>query len=111
MVHGTYHLEKTVMLKFWSDNKSFDIKIQDQVLKNSKTTKFLGITIDENLTWKDHISVLYNKVSTNKRLLMNAQNLLPGKILEQIYYAYVYSHLTYGLAIWGSMLIKTNKKN
>ena len=105
------NLEKTVMLKFWSDNKSFDIKIQDQVLKNSKTTKFLGITIDENLTWKDHINGFYNKLGTNKHLLMNAQNLMPGKILEQIYYAHVYSHLTYGLAIWGSMLIKTNKKN
>ena len=73
------NLEKTVMLKFWSDNKTFDIKIQEQVLKNSKNTKFLGITIDENLTWKDHASVLYNKVLTNKHLLMNAQNLLPGK--------------------------------
>ena len=41
---------------------------------------------------------------------MNAQNLLPGKILEQIYYAHVYSHLTYGLAIWGSMLLKTTEK-
>ena len=41
--------------------------------------------------------MLYNKVVTDKRLLMNAQNLLPGKIMEQIYYAHVYSHLTYGL--------------
>ena len=105
------NLEKTVMLKFWSDDKTFEIKIQEQVLKNSKSTKFLGITIDENLTWKDHASVLYNKVLTNRCLLMNAQNLLPGKILEQIYYAHVYSHLTYGLAIWGSMLTNTNKKN
>ena len=40
---------------------------------------------------------------------MNVQNLLPGKILEQIYYAHVYSHLSYGLAIWGSMLTKRNK--
>ena len=99
------------MIKFGSDNKSFDIKIQDQVLKNSKITKFLGITIDENLTWTDHINGLYNKLATNKHLLLNVQNLMPGKILEQIYYAHVYSHLTYGLAIWRSMLIKTNKKN
>ena len=105
------NLEKTVLLKFWSNEKSFEIKIQDQVIKNSKNTKFLGIIIDENLTWNDQSNALYNKVVTNKCLLMNAQNLLPGKILEQIYYAHVYSHLTYGLVIWGSMLTKRNKKN
>ena len=105
------NLEKTVLLKFWSNDKSFEIKIQDQVIKKLfKNTKFLGITTDENLTWNDQANVLYNKVVTNKCLLMNVQNLLPGKILEQIYYAHVYSHITYGLVIWGSMLTKRNKK-
>ena len=104
------NLEKTVLLKFWSKEKSFEITIHDQVVKNSKSTKFLGIIIDENLTWNDQAKVLYNKVVTNKRLLMNARNLLPGKTLEQIYYAHVYSHLTYGLVIWGSMLSKKEIK-
>ena len=68
--------------------------------------QFLGITIDEKLTWSKHVKNMSNKILMNKRLLATAQNLLPSYVLKNIYYAHIYSHLTYGLVVWGSMITK-----
>ena len=65
--------------------------------------KFLGLIVDECLTWKEHSNRVLNKIKTNKKLLMNAKNLLDTKSLGVVYHAHIYSHLTYGLVIWGSM--------
>ena len=104
------NIEKTVMIKFWPNNSPFKIKIENLTIKNSKSTKFLGIIINENLNWSDHVQNLENKLLSNKRLLLNAKKLLLKATLYHIYYAHIYSHLTYGLTIWGSMITKKLEK-
>ena len=34
-------------------------------IKRENSVKFLGVIIDENLTWKNHIEVVENKISKN----------------------------------------------
>ena len=104
------NVEKTIMIKFWPDNTSFETKIENLSIKNSKSTKFLGVIINDNLSWSDHVKNLQNKLLSNKRLLLNARKLLSKSTLHQIYYAHIYSHLTYGLSIWGSMITKKLEK-
>ena len=73
------------MVKFWPDKKPFTVKVGETTLVNTKSTKFLGVTIDDCLTWKEHVGNVYNKIQTNKRLLINARNLLPSDALRKIY--------------------------
>ena len=94
------------MIKFWPNNIPFEVNIENLSIKNSKSTKFLGVILDENLTWSDYVNVIYNKLLSNKRLLLNAKMLLSIVTLQHIYYAHTHSHLTYGLSIWGSMIMK-----
>ena len=105
------NVDKMVLIKFWSNNIPFNIKVEDRLIINSKYAKFLGLTIDKNLTQNEHVNILDNKLLSNKRLLLNARNLLPSKVLQHIYYAHVYSHLIYGLSVWGSMTSNKNKNN
>ena len=42
-----------------------EVRIDDVVTERVEKCKFLGITIDENLTWKLHIQPVENKVSKN----------------------------------------------
>ena len=44
----------------------FDVKIGDEIVKQVSETKFLGITIDNKLSWDTHI----NKLSKNCRVLL-----------------------------------------
>ena len=105
------NISKTVLIKFWPNNdKEFRIKVGQADVINQTHTKFLGVTIDDQLTWREHCNTLYNKLLVNKWLLQNAQNLLPMSSLLGVYYAHIYSHIMYGLSVWGTMISKTQQK-
>ena len=64
---------KTVLIKFWPNNdKEFQIKIGQADVINQTHKKFLGVIIDDHLTWCEHCNTLYNKLLVNKWLLQNA---------------------------------------
>ena len=98
------NLGKTVLLKYWPDAMGFNIMIDGVEIKNEKYTKFLGIFIDDCLTWKEHANKVINRVHVNRKLLCNGKKLLNTKCLRNVYHAHIHSHLTYGLVVWGSML-------
>ena len=104
------NMDKTTMIKFWPDRSPFKIQINEVIIKNAKFTKFLGITIDDSLSWSFYVNNLYNKLLSNKRLLQNVKRISLISTLKPIYYAHIQSHLIYGLSIWGNMINK-HKKN
>ena len=101
------NVNKTVLIKFWPESKPFTVKIGDVELKNSNSTKFLGVTVDECLTWNVHVGNLHSKIQANKMLLVNAKHLIPTDALRKIYFAHIYTHLTYSLVVWGLMIPKS----
>ena len=105
------NVDKTVLIKFWSENNPFNILIEGNTINKSKGTRFLGITIEENLTWNEYVQNIISKLLTNKRLLANAHNILTSFAMKNIYYAHIYSHLTYGLVVWGSMMKKSSQND
>ena len=62
---------------------------------------FLGITLDENVTWKPHISILSNKISKYSGILNRLKHYLPLHIMRMLYCSLVNSHLLYGILVWG----------
>ena len=100
-----------MLIKFWPNNDNeFRIKIGQIDVKNQPHTKFLGVIIDDQLSWREHCNTLYNKLLVNKFLLQNVQNLLPLSSLLGVYYAHIYSHIMYSLSVWGTMISKTQQK-
>ena len=64
--------------------------------------------MDECLTWNIHVGNLHSKIRANKMLLVNAKHLLPTDALRKIYFAHIYTHLTYSLVVWGLMIPKSS---
>ena len=77
------------------------IFIDDTLIERVTSYKFLGILIDDKLTFKLHIELVQNKLSRNLGI-MRKLNFLPKKILVKLYYSIIYPFLIYGLLIWGS---------
>ena len=50
-------------------NDSFDLKINSQKLPKSESTKYLGIHLDNKLSWKKHVEHTINKVNQRLKLL------------------------------------------
>ena len=97
------NINKMVLVKFWPD-KPFELKVGDTTIKNSVSTKFLGVIVDEFLSWKEHCDYFYSKINANRCLIMKAKNLLP---LVCLHMAHIYSHLLYGITVWGPMSPKS----
>ena len=62
---------------------------------------FFGITIDQNITWSDHITKISIKVARVIGILSKLKHIFPRNILRTIYNSLIYPHLIYGLYLWG----------
>ena len=70
----------------------------------TKSFKFVGIMIDEFLSWNYHINHVANKISSSLYALRQVKNLLPVKIKKLLYNSMVKPHLDYGILVWGQSL-------
>ena len=84
------------------------LKIWDETIKQVNTAKFLGIIIDDKLSWNAHIDYCKNKLSSGLYAINSAKHILSPKHLKSLYYTLKHPHLTYGLLLWGSTY-KTQK--
>lgn len=63
--------------------------------------KFLGMTIDENITWTPHIDTLSKKLNTSLFMIKQIKSLSNSETAKTAYFSLFESHLRYGLAVWG----------
>ena len=94
-----------------------EIKLSDISLKRVSFTKFLGVIIDEKLSFTRHISYIKNKISKAMGIIIKARKYLNRKSLLNLYHAFVFPYLTYCIEIWGNAsdihldaLLKVQKK-
>ena len=62
---------------------------------------FLGITINRDLTWKDHTRELHIKLSRNQGILHRLKYQLPFHVLKMLFTTLIQSYLNYGTLAWG----------
>ena len=86
------------------------LSICNNEIKRSESIKFLGVFLDENLTWKDHIRYLENKIAKNIGLLFRSKPYLTKKCLLSLYYSYIHTYISYANIAWGSTYISNLKK-
>ena len=75
-------------------------------IENVKFFKFLGIILDENLSWKSHTNLVANKLSKVVGILNRLKVVYPEQALFFIYNSLFMSHINYGLLLWGTNMNK-----
>ena len=79
------------------------ISIGNHTLAKCDHSKFLGVIIDEKLNFKDHIEHISKKISISIGIIYKlAQLKMPFKVLKQLYYNLIYSHLNYNVCCYAS---------
>ena len=104
------NLQKTVSMQFWNNTANLNLYVGETIIPTVESTKFLGVQIDNQLSWRNHANHVIDKLHTNRRLMALGKNLLDRDSLRKIYFAHIHSHLNYGLTIWGSMLSSSSLK-
>ena len=80
----------------------FPPEINNHKLKRVKETIFLGVLLNENLSWKSHISHIASKISKSIGIMYKSSIYLTRLALRTLYFALVYPYLNYCVTIWGS---------
>ena len=73
-----------------------------QAINEVQKTKFLGIVIDNQLTWKWHINYIAGKIARGIGMLIKARPFLNKVGLMSRYYSFIYPYLTNCNHIWGA---------
>jgi hypothetical protein len=91
------------------------IGFNNNFITNSLHTKFLGLTMDNTLSWNNHIDLLVEKLSTACYIIRNAKTYMSASSLIMIYYTFFHSAMSYGIIFWGnsshsSIIFRLQKK-
>ena len=79
-----------------------NLNINGVTIERESSIKFLGVWIDENLTWRDHIHTVENKIAKNIGLLYQGKHYLDDNCLKQIFFAYIHAYLNYANIVCAS---------
>ena len=66
------------------------------------STKFLGVIIDENLKWKNHIDAISKTISRNIGMLTKLKHFVPENILYSLCCTLILPYINYGILTWGN---------
>ena len=117
MVLGTHHSTRKFIdinqdINILTDSESsgsrdvekvkLSVKLDGVSLNRVSSTKFLGVIIDENLTWKNHIDVISKTISRNIGMLTKLKHFVPENILYSLYCTLILPYINYGVLIWGN---------
>ena len=80
---------------------SFKLSINNNLIEETDNVKYLGVYLDNRLSWKIHIDMLTRKLSKVCGAIYKLRHYVPFSTFKLVYYAMFHSHLQYSLINWG----------
>ena len=81
------------------------IIIEDNIINRVFCTKFLGVYIDSQLNFKQHVNYLIKKINSISGMIYSRRRYLPNSCFKGLFCALIYSILQYCIEVY----ISTNK--
>ena len=78
------------------------VKIDNLDLNRVDSVKFLGVSLDERLSWRVHATNIASRMSKFVPILYNVGSNLDLKSMKIIYYALIYSNIIYCNSVWAN---------
>ena len=108
---------KTKHSLFHKPSKEYDIPlmlpkltISNHVIDRQEFIKMLGVLLDENLNWKEHIKYTENEIAKNLGLLYQARPILERNALLALYCSYIQTYITMPILLGAVPAGQTLKK-
>ena len=102
----TLNIDKTNIILFRSHRKSsprdFALEMAGAPLLRVESSRFLGVTVDSHLSWREHINFIAKKLAKNIGILYRVSHLLPEAARLNLYHSLILPYLTYCNMIWAS---------
>ena len=98
------HPEKSSLLhmhKKGSGQEPILCTIYNKQIQNVDSVRILGVMVQSDLHWEKHTDKMKNSINSANFALLSLRNIISNKNLLSVYYAYVYSILSFGIMFWG----------
>jgi hypothetical protein len=100
------NLNKTYFIQFLNkshNNQNIQFKIGITNITTINEIVFLGLKIDNRLSWKGHMDYIIPRLNSACYCMRAVKPYVLQNTLKLIYYSYFHSIMTYGLIFWGSL--------
>jgi hypothetical protein len=99
------NLGKTQFILFKNKNKrgsmTKHVLIDNHGLLQVRSTRFLGVIINERLSWSEHVSYINRKIAKGIGIICKSRKVLNQATCVSLYYAFIYPFLNYCVEVWG----------
>ena len=100
------NVAKSKLLYFTNKNrnslKDIIIKINGETLKEVDSAKYLGVYMDNKLSWNAHTNNIKLRLSKGISMLAKIRHYVPESVRRSLYFTFVNSHTGYNLLNWGT---------
>ena len=79
---------------------NFNLTINGVSLERVHSVKYLGVVIDDELSWAEHLKHLSLQLARYSGIFYWLQNVIAQKTLIMLYYSLIYSKIQYGIVLW-----------
>ena len=97
--------QKTKLMVFHRKQKhikELNIFINGTKIDRVESFNYLGLTIDETLSWAHHVDIVKKKVSKVIGIFYRLKNIFSMETMMILYKSLIASYLNYGLILWGN---------
>ena len=81
--------------------------INDNSIEKVDLFRYLGFNIDSKFSFRQHIKIISSKLAQLSGISYCLRKYLTIEAAKSIYYSFTYSILTYGIALWGGVLLNS----
>jgi len=100
------NVNKTTIIQFALSKKmiapDLNVFMSGNKIKVTDKTKFLGTHLDSCLSWQNHIDAVCSRLNSAFYAILQLKDSLDVTSLLNVYYALVYSALSYNVIFWGN---------
>ena len=91
---------QAIVFKCRKNEEVLDLNIGDELIKPVSLVKLLGVRIDDNLSFNEHVSKLCVKAARQTNALRRIVKYIPNECRLNIYQAFISSNFNYCDVVW-----------
>jgi hypothetical protein len=88
----------------YQQNRAFQITYQNKIITGIHNITFLGLKLDKNISWKNHVQKIIPKLSSACYLVRRMHPCCKTSTVKMICFAYFHAVMQYGIIFWGDSI-------
>ena len=97
-----YSKTKYMLIHRQHNQTPFSLYINDHKIDKVSCIEYVGVKIDDKLTWKEHIKHIKGKLSSACGAMYRLRQTVSQECLRSFYFAHAYFHLQYSILAWSN---------